>query len=325
MTHAESALPPAAAVPDPTGPRPAGALRPGGAAVAGPNRRLRARLSALLAVLVVLSGLRDPQYFLFTPIPLLVIWLTPRGATRVLLGFALALVTIGGLLTTYREGMAVLEWPRTQKDGMFEYPLSQMLADGWGVTLEHTHRLVASALGLVAIAVVMSTYVHRSRPALKAAAWITLLAIIGQGILGGFRVLEVSQNLAFLHGTIAQAVFATMAVLAAMASDAWRRGERLPTERAARGLGPWVAGLLYLQLGLGAWLRHHGHVEALLVHGTFALVVVALVVVFAKELGAASREGDGALAGRAPLARLQHILLGSLGLQFTLGVLATYG
>ncbi|MEL6907551.1 MAG: hypothetical protein AAFP22_19240, partial [Planctomycetota bacterium] len=50
-----------------------------------------------------------------------------------------------------------------------------------------------------------------------------------------------------------------------------------------------------------------------------------LDVVFAKELGAASREGDGALAGRTPLARLQHVLLGSLGLQFTLGVLATYG
>lgn len=293
----------------------------------GPNTRLRNVLTAILALLVVASGIRDPQYFFFTPIPLLVVWLTPRGATRVLLLFAGALVAIGGLLTTYRAGMAVLEWPRTLEYGMIEYPLSEMLKADFGLQLEHSHRLIATALGLVSIAVVMTTYVHRSRFALKAMAWVTLAAIIMQGILGGFRVLEVSQNLAFLHGTIAQAVFATMAVLAAMASHAWERTERTPSEfaKGAYFLGPWVCGMLYLQLGLGAWLRHHGHFEALLVHATYALVVIVAVMVLAKQLGAAALEGKERGLDREPLRRLQNTILVAVGVQVLLGVLATVG
>ena len=128
---------------------------------------------------------------------------------------------------------------------------------------------------VVAFTVMLTTYVHRSRRALKAMAWAAGGAIAVQAVIGGTRVLEVSQNLAFLHGVIAQAVFATIAVLAVMSSRTWQRMERTGSAHAggAHGLGPWVVGLLYVQIALGAWLRHHGQTAALLVHGTLALGV----------------------------------------------------
>lgn len=294
---------------------------------AGPNTRLRNVLVALFVVLAALSGMRSQQTLLITLIPIPLLFMTPRVVSRVLVFFALVLVVIGGAVTTYRAGMEVPDWPATFNENMWTYSLSEMLQKGYGVTLEHTHRLWASALGLVAFTVMLTTYIHRSRPALKAMAWATGGAIAVQAVVGGTRVLEVSQNLAFLHGVIAQAVFATIAVLAVMASRTWQRMERSPSEYAggAIALGPWVAGLLYVQIALGAWLRHHGVALALMIHGTFALVVVAMVLVFAKQLGVAGREGAERGADRAPLIRLERLVIGALAAQFLLGLLATYG
>ena len=63
--------------------------------------------------------------------------------------------------------------------------------------------------------------------------------------------------------------------------------------------------------------------SALLVHGTLALAVVALVLTFSKILGDAAAEGVERGANRAPLRFLQRLQLWSLIAQFTLGVLAT--
>lgn len=290
------------------------------------NRSLRTTLSALFAAIAIASAFRHWQYLLFMPIPLVLIQFSPRITTRVLLFYVAVLVGLGGLVTTYRAGMAVPQYPGSFQDSMFEYPLADMVAAGWGVTLEHTHRLWASSLGLVAIAALLSTFIHRSPRSLKIMAGATLAAICVQGIIGGTRVLEVSTNIAFLHGTIAQAVVAMIAVLAVMASRAWSETRRSESEyaRGAHVLGPLVVGLLYAQLALGAWLRHHEQVPALLLHGTYALVIVAMVLVLAKQLGVAAEEGRERGIARRPLGVLQGLLIGALSAQFLLGVLATW-
>ena len=299
---------------------------PLGSPETGVDRSLRTKLSVLFAAVAIASAFRHWQYLLFMPIPLVLIQFSPRVTTRVLLFYVAVLVGLGGLVTTYRAGMAVPQYPGSFQDSMFEYPLGEMIAAGWGVTLEHTHRLWASSLGLVAIAVVLSTFIHRSPRSLKIMAGATLAAISVQGIIGGTRVLEVSTNLAFLHGTIAQAVVAMIAVLTVMASRAWRETRRTPSEfaRGAYVLGPLVVGLLYSQLALGAWLRHHEQVAALLLHGTYALVIVAMVLVLAKQLGVAAAEGRERGIPRRPLGVLQGLLIGALVAQFVLGALATW-
>lgn len=307
--------------------------RPAGGAggrplIAGaPRRELRWTLLGLFAVAMGLTATRSLNYVPYWTIPMVMVWFRPAFVAKVLVFFVAVLLLIGGLLTTYRAGMAYEQWPRTGESWMHEYPLSQMLADGWGGILEHSHRLWASALGLVAIGAVASAHVHRARRGLIAMAWATLAAITVQGIIGGTRVLEVSQNLAFLHGVIAQAVVAMIVTFAVMASRSWTEASRTPSEfaRGAHGLGPWVVGLLYVQFALGAWLRHHGQTTALLLHGTYALFVVVMVLVFAKQLGVAGEEGVERRTPRRPLIVIQRLLLGSVALQFLLGVLATLG
>ncbi|MEN9573552.1 MAG: Heme synthase [Verrucomicrobiota bacterium] len=57
----------------------------------------------------------------------------------------LALIAIGGLVTSHGAGMAVPDWPTTYGYNMFFFPISQWVG---GIFYEHTHRLVASVVGL---------------------------------------------------------------------------------------------------------------------------------------------------------------------------------
>lgn len=294
-------------------------------AAAAPRVRLRNALVLLLLVGVPMAWQRDPQLVWQPLLPIPLLFLSPRGASRVLAAFVAVLVVIGGGVTTYRVGMAVPDWPATFQQNMWTYPFSDMLAEGHGVTLEHAHRVWASGVGLVAICVLLTCYIQRAARGVTVMAWVVLLAIIGQGLLGGTRVLENSQNLAFLHGALAQLVVALIAALAVTASRTWSRMTPSPSRFAGglHTLGTLTAVAVYGQIALGAWLRHQGQTAALLVHGTLALAVVALVLTFSKILGDAAAEGAERGADRAPLRFLQRLQLWSLIAQFSLGVLAT--
>lgn len=292
---------------------------------AAPRTRLRNAILALCVIGVPLAWSRDPQLVWQPLLPIPLLFMSPRGASRVLALFVVALVVIGGGVTTYRVGMAVPDWPATFNENMWTYPLEKMLEEGWGVTLEHLHRLTATAVGLVSICVVLTCFIRRSRLAVTLTAFATLFAISVQGVLGGTRVLANSQNLAFLHGVLAQAVVALIVVLAVVASDTWA-STRPSVSKYARGaivLGPMVSGVVFAQVALGAWLRHHGDIVALMIHATLALFVIVMVLIQSKQLGLAATEGQGIGVDRRPLAILQGLLLGSLIVQFTLGVLAT--
>ena len=58
----------------------------------------------------------------------------------------LVLIGIGGLVTSHGAGMAVPDWPTTYGYNMFFFPVSQWVG---GIFYEHTHRLVASVVGLL--------------------------------------------------------------------------------------------------------------------------------------------------------------------------------
>ena len=65
--------------------------------------------------------------------------LVTAGATLCLLG-------LGGLVTSHGVGMAVPDWPNTYGYNMFFFPVSKWIG---GIFYEHTHRLLASAVGLL--------------------------------------------------------------------------------------------------------------------------------------------------------------------------------
>lgn len=88
-----------------------------------------------------------------------------------------------------------------------------------------------------------------------------LLAVIGQGILGGLRVVWVNLDLAIIHACTAQAFFCLVALMIAVTSRWWRE-EPFATEPSGKGrLLIWLAAitvvLIYLQLIAGALMRHY--------------------------------------------------------------------
>jgi len=60
----------------------------------------------------------------------------------------LALLAIGGLVTSHNAGMAVPDWPNTNGYNMFLFPISQWVG---GILYEHTHRLVATFVGVLVV------------------------------------------------------------------------------------------------------------------------------------------------------------------------------
>ena len=76
----------------------------------------------------------------------------------------LALVGVGGLVTSHGVGMAVPDWPNTYGYNMFFFPFSRWVG---GVFYEHSHRLVASGVGLLTTILAIWLYGKNARPLLR--------------------------------------------------------------------------------------------------------------------------------------------------------------
>ena len=87
-------------------------------------------------------------------------------ATFILLG-------IGGLVTSHGVGMAVPDWPNTYGYNMFFFPVSKWVG---GIFYEHTHRLVASGVGLLTSILALWLYGTRARPLLRWGGLVLALA-----------------------------------------------------------------------------------------------------------------------------------------------------
>lgn len=72
------------------------------------------------------------------------------------------LILMGGLVTTYRAGMAVPDWPNTFGYNLFLYPLESWL-QVFDVLLEHSHRVIGAAVGLAAISLAIALWVTDRR------------------------------------------------------------------------------------------------------------------------------------------------------------------
>jgi heme a synthase len=187
--------------------------------------------------------------------------------------FTWPLIFVGGLVTTYRVGMAVPDWPTTFGMNMFLYRFWEA---AWGVFIEHGHRLYGAAVGLATIVLAVWFLAAERRRWLQALGVLALLAVIGQGVLGGYRVRLNSTTLAAVHGCTAQAFFALMVALCVLTGRDWSAGSEARREpdygHLRRGAAVTLA-LVYGQVVAGAWLRHYGTMVALIVHSVLATAV----------------------------------------------------
>ncbi len=194
------------------------------------------------------------------------------GPHRVALFAALLtwpLLLVGGSVTVFRVGMAVPDWPTTFGMNMFLYKFWNA---SWGVFIEHGHRLYGAGVGLACIILAVWFALRERRWWLKALGGFALLAVIGQGVLGGLRVRYNSTDLALVHGCTAQAFFALMVALCVFTGRDWSHpGRQVVDPVHLRRRASVTLGLIYAQIVLGALLRHYG--AALVWHAVMATAV----------------------------------------------------
>jgi len=113
----------------------------------------------------------------------------------------LALIFLGGLVKSTESGLSVPDWPTTYGYFMFSFPLNQMVG---GIKYEHTHRMLASIVGLITL--VLAVWLMRSQTLswLKKLGIAAFIVVLLQGILGGLTVkFFLPIWLSTFHGTLA--------------------------------------------------------------------------------------------------------------------------
>ncbi|NCN42643.1 heme A synthase [bacterium] len=162
----------------------------------------------------------------------------------------LALITLGGFVHNTGSSLACPDWPLC-----FGQVMPKM--EG-GVAIEHSHRLLASFVGLLSIGLVYLAHPIRAQhPKLYKVSIYALLAVIVQGILGGITVIyKLPPMVSTSHLGLSQIYFAITLWMVLRS-----RGNSLsgpaPSSKILKFLAT-VTGLLFLQMLIGAAMRHTG-------------------------------------------------------------------
>jgi heme a synthase len=192
-------------------------------------------------------------------------WLTQfavltAAATFLLLG-------IGGLVTSKGAGMAVPDWPTSYGYNMFALPFTFWKG---GALYEHSHRLLASGVGVLTMILAIWLWFAESRRWMRWLGVIAILAVVFQGVLGGLRVVWLKDEIGIFHATLAQLFFVLTCALALFTSKWWkefpspltplpsdeRGGQQAVVLGKIRNLTLATTLIMLCQLILGAAMRH---------------------------------------------------------------------
>jgi cytochrome c oxidase assembly protein subunit 15 len=182
-------------------------------------------------------------------------WLA--GYTRLLVGATLILVAAGGMVTSTGSGLAVPDWPTTYGYSMFSFPLAKMVG---GIFYEHGHRLIATTVGMLTIGLVIWLWRAEPRRWVRRLGLAALGVVILQGLLGGLTVLLfLPDAISISHAGLAQIFFCMTVALALVTSRTWSvPPHALVEDHALERRLLVLAGLVYVQILIGATMRHTG-------------------------------------------------------------------
>jgi heme a synthase len=164
----------------------------------------------------------------------------------------LALIFVGGLVTSTGSGLAVPDWPLSY--GMLMPPMVG------GVFFEHGHRMVATFVGLLTTVLAFWTARSEPRAGVRRLAWAALATVIAQGVLGGITVkFLLPTPVSVAHACLAQTFFCVTIAIAYSTSREFLAGPSSSPDRANVGLAAITAtAVVFLQLAVGAVMRHVG-------------------------------------------------------------------
>ena len=170
-----------------------------------------------------------------------------------LAALTLFLISSGGMVTSKGVGLAVPDWPTTFGYNMFAFPVSQWVG---GIFFEHTHRLIASGVGFLTIILAIWLWRAESRKWVRVLGVIALVAVIVQGVLGGLRVTMLKDEIGIFHACLAQAFLGLLVFIAVVRSRAWHSLGAARATSAPVWLAVTTTVLIFVQLALGAAMRH---------------------------------------------------------------------
>jgi heme a synthase len=102
----------------------------------------------------------------------------------------LGLIGVGGLVTSHGVGLAVPDWPNTYGYNMFAFPVSKWVG---GILYEHSHRLIATFVGLLTTVLAVWLWVRETRGRTR---WSGVAACVAVLVLLGIRQMPVYLALA---------------------------------------------------------------------------------------------------------------------------------
>lgn len=179
--------------------------------------------------------------------------------------------------------MAVPDWPNTYGYNMFFFPVSQWVG---GIFYEHSHRLVASAVGLMTSVMALGLYGRKARPLMR---WLGVLLLCGAAAI---LVLFASRwTDAVVIGLTGLAMFG--------ASFVWPSTDPAPKWLRRLGL---AAFFLVVTQGVLGGLRVTEMMDELgIFHGTLAQVFFCLICAMALFTSPFWRRAQGEQGAEAPI------------------------
>jgi cytochrome c oxidase assembly protein subunit 15 len=188
-----------------------------------------------------------------------------RGLNRFAVFTAAAtffLIVAGGLVTSTQSGLSVPDWPETYGHFMFAFPVEDMVG---GIFYEHSHRMIASVVGFLTLVLAVWLWRREERRWVRNLGAAALAAVVVQGVLGGITVLYLLPTpVSVAHATLAQTFFAAVAAIALFTSRWWITHPENPSvpagpfDRSPAPLAAAAAAMVWVQLILGAVMRHSG-------------------------------------------------------------------
>ena len=181
-----------------------------------------------------------------------------RRFSKILCVLTLFLIALGALVKSTESGLSVPDWPTTYGKFMFAYPLSKMAG---GIKYEHTHRMLASIVGLLTLVLTIWLIRIKDLPSwIKSLGIFAFLTVVLQGVLGGLTVkFFLPVWLSTFHGVLAQTFFLIIILIAYSLSG--ERHKRWTIEEESYDplflkLSIFLMMMIYIQLIIGNIMRH---------------------------------------------------------------------
>ena len=179
-------------------------------------------------------------------------WL--RRLSKLTVISTLFLIFVGALVKSHEVGLSVPDWPTTYGKQMFSFPLSDMVG---GIFYEHGHRMLATIIGFFTLLQAIWISFSKLPFWLKRLGFIALAMVILQGMFGGITVLfYLPPAVSMIHGVLAQTFFIITIIIAySLSNERYKREDMGYNENIRKG-SLLLISFVYVQLILGALMRH---------------------------------------------------------------------